>query len=128
MKFTRAKKDGIQCHECQTFILRGEDMAQSFVNTPEYHRVLSFHPQCYLNWYNRKFHIKFQTYKTGNGLQPPLKKLGRPVKYEDPDTVRELKRLRSSRSYHKKWGNEKQVQVCNQKIKEIEDRQKAAEG
>lgn len=106
MKFTIAKKDGIQCGGCPGEIMRGDDMVQNFIpmNNGK-QKIICFHAACYIPWYSEMFNSKWRSWKNGEGniVRP---KVGRPTTYSRPTKEQELNKLRSALSYHKKCQNQ----------------------
>jgi len=118
MKFVVAKSNNIECAGCPNFIMRGDDMVQTFVNTPTYKRVFSYHVTCYIPWFTAMFNQKWSDWKHGAGaFQRP--RLGRPPTYIDPTKKQILNNLHSSLSYHKKLGHDIRVHVIEGKIDKV---------
>lgn len=119
MRFIVAKKDGIQCNGCPSYIQRGEDMIVQVVRgTNNYKRVLTYHVPCYINWYGEMIRQKWADWKSGSGniIRP---KLGRPLIHTAPNLKQKLNNLRSGLSYHKSKGHTIKVKIVEAKIAKL---------
>lgn len=112
MRFYVAKNNKLTCLHCKSNILYGEHYAWLYSYKAK--RVFTFHIECFRKWVDINFVNKYLIWK--ENLNPP-KKLGRPRKTSDPEKYHRLKALLR---YHKKAGNEKEVQVVETKIGELE--------
>lgn len=113
MRFLYVKKKEFPCRRCKIKILRGE----VFVRTSYQNRDtnvwygFNYHPGCYLDDFKDRFNKSYSYWK--EQLIPP-KKLGRPLKTNNP---KEHRRLKSLLYYYIKKGiiNESKIITASEK-------------
>ena len=116
MKFMVAKKD-VKCYGCEALIERDQKMVLTFMKTPTFKKVFTYHAACYPIWFQNMYQQKLQNWLMG-GTATPWKHRGRPLTVTQ-NKEEQLNRLRSNMSYHKKLGHEAKVLGIKKKIESI---------
>ena len=118
LKFGIAKNDSLFCHWCKENIPYGEHYVALFFSVKwgerKVRKSFIFHVDpCYIEWKVASFNDKYSYWKTS--LTEP-KKRGRPKTYQNG---KEIHRMKSLITYHRKAGNLDKVGELEEQLAKI---------
>lgn len=112
MKLYYAKHEQ-NCRGCPMKIQRGELCVRTFYSTQGAKFIRPYHFECYKSYWNNKFDRDCLQYMK---QLKPVKALGRPRKYKDGKEIHKIKTLIT---YHKKQGHGEKVLELEKKLGEL---------
>ncbi len=115
MRFFYAKKEQV-CKHCKTTINYNDEAIVVRWKHINIFIPLVFHVACYIAWVTDSFNRRWQEWKSGAEPRGVRKKRGRKFIYANQEQARNMNRLKSLLSYHRKAGNENRVAEIEAKL------------